>query len=180
MMSSLLPSAPSLDEPLEMLEACHERIEAQLQTLERLLDWLPAHGADEQARQAARNVVRYFASAGPNHHEDEEVDLFPKLLARAGADEAAGVRALVEELLDDHARMAAAVAVVREQLVPLAEGASAALDAGAVARVASVYRRHIGKENGRLLPLSRRLLTPEDVAAMSQAMTARRSRARSG
>ncbi|MGH8668869.1 MAG: hypothetical protein ACREUH_06505 [Burkholderiales bacterium] len=27
--------APSFDEPLEMLAACHERIEAQLGTLER-------------------------------------------------------------------------------------------------------------------------------------------------
>ena len=99
MTDSLLPNAPSLEEPLEMLEACHERIEAQLRTLERLLDYLPRHGADEQARQAARNVLRYFELAGPNHHEDEERNLFPTLIERAGAEDAAAVRALVADLL---------------------------------------------------------------------------------
>ena len=89
MTDSLLPNAPSLEEPLEMLEACHERIEAQLRTLERLLDYLPRHGADEQARQAARNVLRYFELAGPNHHEDEERNLFPTLIERAGTEDAA-------------------------------------------------------------------------------------------
>ena len=56
MTDSLLPLSPSLDEPLEMLEACHERIEAQLKTLERLLDYLPRHGADEQARHQTADV----------------------------------------------------------------------------------------------------------------------------
>ena len=58
MSNSLLPTAPALDEPLEMLEACHDRIEAQLRTLERLLAYLPGHGADEQARGAAQAKVR--------------------------------------------------------------------------------------------------------------------------
>ena len=58
MTNSLLPQAPALDEPLEMLEACHERIEAQLQTLERLSAYLPGHGADEQSR---RLPGRFFA-----------------------------------------------------------------------------------------------------------------------
>ena len=175
MTDSLLPNAPSLEEPLEMLEACHERIEAQLRTLERLLDYLPRHGADEQARQAASNVLRYFELAGPNHHEDEERNLFPTLIELAGAEDAAAVRALVADLLADHVRMAEALDVVRRQLAPIAEGIAAALEENSVRRLSGLYRQHIGKENRGLLPLARRLLSQADVDALSRAMTARRS-----
>ena len=175
MTDSLLPHAPSLDEPLEILEACHGRIEAQLQTLERLLDYLPQQGADEQARQAARNILRYFDLAGPNHHEDEERNLFPTLIARAGTEETHAVQSLVQDLLSDHVRMAAALDVVRGQLTPIADGIGTALDEPAVRRLAELYRQHIDKENHDLLPLSRRLLQPQDVEALSRAMTTRRS-----
>ena len=163
MTNSLLPHAPALDEPLEMLEACHERIEAQLKTLERLAAYLPEHGADVQARQAASAILRYFELAGPNHHEDEEHDLFPVLLDRAGGDDRAAVETLVSDLLADHIKMAAAVGAVRAQLIPIADGSGAALDWASVQRMAALYRRHIEKENSELLALSRKLLTPLDV-----------------
>lgn len=175
MTDSLLPYAPSLDEPLEMLEACHERIEAQLKTLERLLDYLPRHGADELACQAARNVLRYFELAGPNHHEDEERNLFPTLIARACPAKRAAVHALVDDLTADHVRMAAALDVVRKQLNRIADDASDELDEAAVRRVANLYRKHIERENGELLPLSRRLLLLADVETLSRAMTERRT-----
>ena len=174
MTHSLLPHAPALDEPLEMLEACHERIEAQLKTLERLAEHLPDHGADVQARQAASAILRYFELAGPNHHEDEERDLFPVLLDRAGGDDKASAEALVNDLLADHLKMAAAVEAVRTQLIPIADGSSTALDWASVQRMTTLYRRHIEKENGKLLALSRKLLTPLDVENLSRAMTARR------
>lgn len=175
MADSLLPQAPSLDEPLEMLEACHDRIADQLKTLERLLDHLPHHGVDEQARQAARNILRYFDLAGLNHHEDEERNLFPMLLARAQADQIAVVRSLVSELLADHVQMAAALEVVRRQLVSIIDDSRNLLEETAVHRLIELYREHIKKENRDLLPLSRCLLTPKDIEMLSRAMTARRS-----
>lgn len=175
MTDSLLPHSPSLDEPLEMLEACHERIEAQLKTLERLLDYLPRHGADEQACQAARNILRYFNQAGPNHHEDEERNLFPMLVAGATADEVAAVQLLVGDLVADHVQMTEALDVVRPQLVSIAEGLGTILEEASVRCLAELYRQHIVKENTTLLPLSRRLLAPLDLATLSRAMTARRT-----
>lgn len=174
MTDSLLPQAPSMDEPLEMLEACHGRIEAQLGTLELLLVHLPAHGADEQARQAARNVLRYFELAGTKHHEDEERDLFPRLLARAGKDNAVDLRTLIDELLAEHAEMACALEVVRQQLLRIADGSSAELGPPEVHHLSDLYRQHIQKENRWLFPLSKQLLTPLDQQALSEAMVARR------
>lgn len=174
MSESLLTIAPSLDEPLEMLEACHDRIEAQLQTLERLLQHLPEHGADLQAQQAAQAILRYFDSAGPHHHEDEEDNLFPLLIERSG--EEAAVCVLVRDLLADHVLMAEALAEVRSQLLPIAEGKAAALEENAVSLLTSRYRQHIARENAKLIPLARRLLCAEDILSLSQAMTARRVR----
>ena len=54
--------AAGFEVPLEMLAACHGRVEAQCATLRRLVAHLAAHGADEQARDAARAVMRYFDS----------------------------------------------------------------------------------------------------------------------
>ena len=81
-MTLLKAPAASFDEPLEMLAACHERIEAQLGTLERLAQHLPRHGCDADARSAAAAVVRYFDTAGMLHHQDEDEDLFPLLRRR--------------------------------------------------------------------------------------------------
>lgn len=56
------------------------RIEAQCETLKKLAFHLRDHGNDEQARQAAAYVLRYFDTAGMHHHRDEEEDLFPALI----------------------------------------------------------------------------------------------------
>jgi len=88
-MSRMVPghSAPAagFEVPLEMLSACHGRIEQQCSTLRRLQSHLLAHGADDQARVAAAAVMRYFDLAARQHHEDEERDLFPALLESMAA-----------------------------------------------------------------------------------------------
>ena len=63
-----LNSSPAVgfDQPFEMLEACHERVERSLGLLLRLAEHLVSHGADEQARDAARDVLRYFDLAAPH------------------------------------------------------------------------------------------------------------------
>ncbi len=81
---SSLTAAPAagFEQPFEMLEACHERVQRMLALLGRLREHLASHGADEQARQAARDVMRYFDQAAPEHHRDEELHVFPPLLAQ--------------------------------------------------------------------------------------------------
>ena len=73
-------AAVGFDTPFEMLEACHERVQRSLDLLQRLTDYLHTHACDDSARQAARDVLRYFDMAAPLHHEDEELHVFPLLL----------------------------------------------------------------------------------------------------
>src|SRR5665811_554026 len=96
-------SAPSFDDPLEMLRACHGKILRQCDTLQKLAAHLTSRGCDTQVQQAAQGILRYFDTAGQFHHQDEEQDLFPALRASAGVD-----TALLERLLSEHIVMLSA------------------------------------------------------------------------
>lgn len=97
------PSAPTFEQPFEMLHACHDRVRRMLALLDRLVAHIPANGVDRQAREAARDVLRYFDEAAPQHHLDEELHVFPRLESGAPA----GVRELVARLRADHEVMKA-------------------------------------------------------------------------
>lgn len=179
-----LNAAPDagFDQPFELLEACHRRVERMLSLLERLAVHLQAHGADEQARQAAADVMRYFDLAGPAHHEDEERHLFPPLLARNAAADPA-VEAAVRQLQADHHEMTRRWAGVRADLAAIAAGAPAqrgALDAAAGARwaaFAALYGRHIAVEEQQVYPAAQPLFDAATLAAMGQEMARRRGAA---
>ena len=110
--------AVGFEQPFEMLQACHERVQRMLSLLQRLQDYLHDKPCDDMARQAARDVLRYFDIAAPLHHEDEELHVFPPLLAQGSP----MVVALVQQLQADHAAMAADWAQARVPLQALAEG----------------------------------------------------------
>lgn len=82
-------SAPAVgfEVPLEMLAACHLRVQDQCSTLLRLVTHIAAHGPDRPAQEAATAVMRYFDTSARHHHDDEERDLFPALIeSMAGSD----------------------------------------------------------------------------------------------
>jgi len=97
-MGQVLPGfsspAAGFEQPYEMLTACHERVQRTLDLLDRLIDHVAQHGLDAQSRSAAADVLRYFDLAAPLHHQDEELHVFPPLLA--GED--AALRAVVRRL----------------------------------------------------------------------------------
>lgn len=161
--------APSFDNPLGMLGACHRRIERQLATLARLQRHLPEHGADGDARAAATAVLRYFDNAAPNHHADEEASIFPRLLAHLPE-----ARAVIDRLERDHETIAANWRRLRPLLAAIAAGERANLDAKTVREVQAVYAAHIACEEQKLIPLAERTLRPEEIAAIGCEMAARR------
>src|SRR5207248_6728757 len=116
------------------LKHCHGRIRKQLATLEKLLAYLPEHGADEQARQAAASVLKYFDKAAHLHHDDEEQDLIPMLTAVAQGDDAATLQALAPTILQDHKDMDAMWQDLHEQLSLIVDGSAAQLSSSIVQR----------------------------------------------
>ncbi|MBC5766968.1 hemerythrin domain-containing protein [Ramlibacter albus] len=164
---------PTFAEPFEMMEACHERVHRMLDLLRRLREHLPGHGADEQARQAARDVMKYFDQAAPQHHRDEELHVFPPLLASA-SDE---VVATVSRLQLDHVQMETRWADVRVVLDGIARGeitSLAPVQEAALDGFASIYDGHIAAEEKIAYPAARAMLDATTVKAMGEEMAGRR------
>jgi hemerythrin-like domain-containing protein len=160
---------------MDMLVACHERVQRSLDLMARLQQHMLATGCDAQARSAARDVLRYFDVAAPLHHQDEELHVFPALLI--GPD--AALRALAGELIEDHRRMDAAWVAARAALVEIAQDITGALQlsatqTAALDQFAGLYAQHIVREEGLAYPGALAQLSADDLQRMSQDMMARR------
>jgi len=167
------PSA-STEAPLEMLAACHIRIQRQCATLRRLAAHLPSHGSDEDARSAATGILRYFDTAACNHHADEEEDLFPALLESMAGSDAVCIRALTSRLTDEHRLLEARWAEIRPLLVQISAGQPAALAPDMVDAFTGAYDRHMRMEEDEVLPMAARLLGDRDIERIGRAMRKRR------
>jgi hemerythrin-like domain-containing protein len=165
--------AVGFEQPFAMLEACHERVERTLTLLQRLRAYVREQPADEPARQAARDVLRYFDVAAPLHHQDEELHVFPLLLAQG----APSVVAVVHHLQHDHLCMAADWAAARGCLLAMADGTLERFGADDEVRLdqfAQRYQQHIQAEEGTAYPCAQALLAQGELHAMGLEMAARR------
>jgi hemerythrin-like domain-containing protein len=173
--AQLLETLAGFDDPLEMLLACHRRIEKQLETLKRLRAHIEAHGVDAEASAAAQAILRYFLKAGVNHHQDEEHDLFPLLAQRIGdPGESARFAHFRQSLEDDHRKLEAAWQRLRRPLEGIAEGLTRTLPEAEVHAFVDAYVHHILTEESTLQEFCTRWLAEEDRRQLGHAMAARR------
>jgi len=169
--------AAGYDQPLQMWLDCHQRIARMNALLQRLVDHLKHHPIGKDAKVTAASIRRYFDEAAPRHHDDEEIDLFPRLLdkLRAQADPAAeAVAAAIAALLADHREMHDLYQTLRAQLLRLEAGDDPHFDDVQIMLFVSKYRAHIEIEDGVLAPALKRMLRARDLKAIGRAMAARR------
>lgn len=168
--------AAGFEAPFEMLATCHERVERMLALQAKLQQHVLELGCDEPARQAARDVMRYFDIAAPLHHEDEELHVFPPLLA--GPDST--LRELVLRLIQDHRQMETAWVEARRTLQAVADSAELGCttlttsQTGALNQFVALYRQHLASEDNLAYPAAKAVLSPAAIQAMSQDMMQRR------
>lgn len=169
-----------LDQPLEMLVACHDRVENRSAILQRLLVYLEKNGSDEQAQSAAKNILLYFDTSAKHHHEDEEQDLFPALLKaikeRGNTQEQKEISSIISGLLADHQELNQLWLSIRPALVLISEGESAKLDSLSIKSLTSIYKNHIQTEESIIFPMAKKYLSSENLEIISLQMTKRRSR----
>jgi pyridoxamine 5'-phosphate oxidase len=170
----LFASAPGFDQPLAVLKHCHDRIRKQLSTLDKLLQHLPEHGADEQAAAAANAILRYFTVAAPLHHEDEEIDLLPTLEHTAQGEDALLLKELKPLILAQHEQMAQQWLALEIQLTAIANGASVNLDAQGVKSFQEIYAGHMLIEETQIAPMAKRLFSAAQMEKFGAAMQLRR------
>ena len=147
--------AATFEQPFEMLTACHDRVRRSLKLLHRLIEHAVTHGADERARDAARDVLRYFTVAAPAHHEDEERHVVPAL--RASGDPRA--MEVAQRLIDDHVLIHEAWAELRPLLDALAGGLRDPALQGVAERFADLHTDHLLLEESFAFPRAREELT---------------------
>ncbi|GAB2744957.1 hemerythrin domain-containing protein [Melaminivora jejuensis] len=165
------------DEPFAMLDACHERVRRSLDLLARLRAYLHDKGCDDSARQAARDVLRYFDIAAPLHHQDEELHVFPPLLAQGDAQVVQWVR----QLQRDHVDMARHWAAARGALQALADGEITqwtAQQEALLERFGAGYDEHLRREDCDIYPAARAVLDRQAEQAMGAEMAQRRGAVR--
>lgn len=166
--------AAGFEAPLEMLSACHGRVERQCQTLLRLLPHLAANGPDQAAREAAQNVMRYFDTSARHHHADEDEDLFPALLHSAPEAGPAGLRELIAALQTQHRELEQAWGELRWKLEQVWLGTRQDLGKEEVEHLVRLYRSHIAREEAELLPVAARILGASQLDSVGRAMRLRR------
>lgn len=167
------PSA-STEAPLEMLVACHLRIQRHCHTLERLALHVREHGSDKDARSAASSILRYFDTAAKDHHADEEEDLFPAMLdAMAGSDPIC-IRELTQGLAAEHRQLESGWFTLRQSLLQIVAGQAVDLPDETVQRFTQSYARHIRLEEDEVFPMAARLLDENAIERIGRSMRKRR------
>ncbi len=165
-----LPVQPQIDDPMALLQACHDKVRHFSTLIQRLRTHVDTHGADAQARDAAVAVRRYFTLTAPLHHEDEDVDLYPALRALGDA----ALVAHIDALSAEHAPLSDLWRGVQPWLDALAQGQLPAGPAPDVDAFAQRHRAHAQAEERDLYPHADRL----DAATrlrLAAAMSARRA-----
>jgi len=171
--------AVGFEQPFEMLEACHERVQRTLDLLARLISHIEQQGHDASSRSAATDVLRYFDLAAPLHHADEEAHVFPRLLAQ---DDPAQCQA-VHRLLQEHREMETTWAALRPWLVQVAAVPTVSQALAPVSaevretakHFAELYAGHLICEERWAFKQAREGLSEDALAQMGHSMQARRS-----
>lgn len=168
-LTSAVP-APSFDEPLDMLYACHDKVRHFCKQLDALPGYITEHGHSHAVLNTIAGIVRYFEIAGPAHHQDEEGELFPLIVARQP-----DAAAKIEQLLAEHGYLHARWNAIHEQLQAFGRGELAELDTAAIAEFTRLYREHAQREEDWLFPVAGQLISEDELRDAGKRMAARRT-----
>ncbi len=165
--------APDFNDPLGLLQACHQRMLGFCDLLEKIIAHIKEHGVDDEAKQSIKKVHRYFSSAARLHHMDEEQDLFPLLIGSS-----LKMATIIHSLKQDHKGIDAHW----EKLAPLlARPASIEETPEFEQRVSTFctsYRQHIKTEEEAFLPIAQHMLSTEQLQRIGKSMRERREQPR--
>lgn len=171
---ALIDAAPGFDDPIGLLRACHIRIQQRCALLDRIIEHLQKHGADDQARAACRQILHYFNTSGIHHHEDEEQDLFPAMLRVCSPQRRKKIHSVITKLNADHIVMTQAWRNLEPALEAIEAGAASTLDGDSVAAFQNAYLAHIEREEADAFDVAETLLEAAELERIGRSMAARR------
>jgi hemerythrin-like domain-containing protein len=84
-------------QPFKALDACHLQIQQHLEDLQRMALHMETVGLNEADRKLAGEIQEFFSSTSREHHETEEKQVFPPLLASGNEELVEAVRSLQQD-----------------------------------------------------------------------------------
>jgi len=160
--------------PLDLIAQAHVLQEQICDVLERIADGLP----DDVDRRLCAQAASYLLYDLPRHHHDEEAGLFPLLRERLESDD--GLDAILDRLASEHLIDTDFAGEIAESLDLMGRGEripNPEMIGYMLRGFFERYRRHVHWENTLIMPLARKRLTEDDLAALAALMA--RSRAES-
>ncbi len=160
-----MSAAPANFKGFEALDACHLQIQQHLLDLAALARRIEAEGVTPQAQRDAQVIEAFFSSTSRQHHQDEERNVFPPLLASGDDNLTNAVRTLQQ----DHGWIEENWLELAPLLRAIAEGNNWYQDAEfqhAVEVFVDLLEGHIALEES--------LIYPESKARWAQAVAARK------
>lgn len=161
--------------PIQDFSQCHSGIVAHLSALDELPALLkPA----ARARRIAADTVKFFREVVYEHHQEEERELFPAVLASAakGA-ERDKIEQIVAALTAEHRSVESEWERLEPKLKAVAKGHDADVPAGEVESLVKTYLAHARYEEQEFLPLAQTILgrNSNHLAALGVALHLRHS-----
>ena len=164
-------AAPDFSDPIGLLEACHRRIQNQCELLRKMCAYQERNGVDGELIDAAQGVMRSFDIAAPQHHADEEQDLFPAL---TGLTE---LQPLIRQLASQHAQHDALWNTLRRDLEQIRGGTPCRQLREHSGPFIRAHLSHVAIENERILPCARAVLDAQVLVQIGDSMARRRRQA---
>jgi iron-sulfur cluster repair protein YtfE (RIC family) len=164
--------APDTDTPAAFaeLDACHQQIHAHLDRLATLATRLQLEDASDEVRAEAGAIEAFFSGTSRQHHADEELRVFPPLLASGDAALVSAVRTLQQ----DHGWIEENWLELGPQLAALSEG-NHWVDPAEFLHGVEVFHELVSDH----IALEESLIYPEAKARWERALAQRHARATS-
>ncbi|QPB43466.1 hemerythrin domain-containing protein [Rodentibacter haemolyticus] len=156
------------NEPIEMLYACHSKVKRFCHQLNILPGYLEKNGVNQAVLNDVKIILQYFNQAAPLHHDDEEKDFFPALLAKVPQ-----AKTDIEELERQHTDLHQNWHLLSEQLSALIAQERHQVDAELIQRFTLGYDKHIAIEEP-LFELGKQHLSEAELNRIGKIMSDRR------
>jgi hemerythrin-like domain-containing protein len=146
-----------------------------LSLLERARVYAREHGCDESFLNAVKDVIRYFDNAAPQHHLDEELHVFPVVLAINEEHS----NNIVYRLQKDHKKMEKRWEIIRVVFTKIintnpGKPIFSTSENILIDEFVSLYQKHISDEESLIYPAAIKRISDNSLTAMSKEMMMRR------
>jgi hemerythrin-like domain-containing protein len=177
--ASPVPDSPRQVGGFAALDACHRRVLARIAELSALVTAIEAGDITPAMRASAAAIAQVLGGDARRHHEDEELHVFPPLLASNDAE-------LVQNVLrlqQDHGWLEQDWLELAPHVQALATGyGTCDVDElrGGTAILVDLYREHIELEESIVYPAARERIGAAAQDKMAREMIGRRRAERAG